>query len=89
MTLATFTHHSVLQGPKTARGGEEDNEMYFTATFWANPPPQAAGPQYFAMDVDEVPPVGGSRPDRLPDVSGPQERVQGAPCSRSSTTPFC
>ena len=28
------------------------------------------------MDVDEVPAIGGSRPDRLPDVSGPQERVQ-------------
>ena len=28
------------------------------------------------MNVDEVPAVGGSRPDRLPDVSGPQERVQ-------------
>ena len=28
------------------------------------------------MDVDDVPAAGGSRPDRLPDVSGPQERVQ-------------
>ena len=48
--------------------------MHFTATFRANPPPQAAGTQYFAMDVDEVP-VAGSRPDRLVDVR-PQERVQ-------------
>ena len=48
--------------------------MHFTATFRANPPPQAAGTQFFAMDVDEVP-VAGSRPDRLVDVR-PQERVQ-------------
>ena len=47
--------------------------MHFTATFRANPPPQAAGTQYFAMDVDEVP-VAGSRPDRLTEVR-PQERV--------------
>ena len=76
MALATFTHHSALRGQKTARAGEEDNEMHFTATFRANPPPQAAGTQYFAMDVDDVPAAGGSRPDRLLDVSGPQERVQ-------------
>ena len=47
--------------------------MHFTATFRANPPPQAAGTQYFAMDVDEVP-VALSRPDRLTEVR-PQERV--------------
>ena len=47
--------------------------MHFTATFRANPPPQAAGTQYFAMDVDEVPFVG-SRPDPLTEVR-PQERV--------------
>ena len=40
------------------------------------PPPQEAGTQYFAMDVDEVPAACGSRPDRLAPVSGPQERVQ-------------
>ena len=28
------------------------------------------------MDVDDVPAASGSRPDRLLDVSGPQERVQ-------------
>ena len=31
---------------------------------------------YYPMDVDDVPAAGGSRPDRLLDVSGPQERVQ-------------
>ena len=43
--------------------------MHFTATFRANPPPQAAG-----MDVDELP-AAGTRPDRLVGVR-PQERVQ-------------
>ena len=40
------------------------------------PPPRAAGTKYFAMDVDELPAAGGSRPDWLAPVSGPQERVQ-------------
>ena len=71
MALATFTHHSALRGQKTTRAGEEDNEMHFTATFRANPRPQAAGTLYFAMDVDDVPAAGGSRPHRLLDVSGP------------------
>ena len=47
--------------------------MHFTATFRANLPPQAAGTQYFAMDVDEVP-AAGSQPDQLTEVR-PQERV--------------
>ena len=38
--LATFTHHSALQGQKKARAGEKDHEMHFTATFRAHPPPQ-------------------------------------------------
>ena len=47
-----------------------------TTTIRKTPTPQTAGTQYFAMDVDEVPAVGGSRPDRVFDVSVPQERVQ-------------
>ena len=39
-------------------------------------PPQAAGTVYYPLDVDDVPAAGGSRPDRLLVVSGPQERVQ-------------
>ena len=31
---------------------------------------------YYPMDVDDVPAASGSQPDRLLDVSGPQERVQ-------------
>ena len=56
------------------RAGEEDNEMHFTATFWANPPPQAVGTEYFSLEVEDVP-AASSRPDRLFAVSGPQERV--------------
>ena len=55
--------------------------MHFTATFRANPPPQAAGIQYFAMDVDEVL-VAGSRPDRLTEVR-PQERVLRRPVEQN------
>ena len=69
--LATFTHHS-SRGQRTAKAGEGDFELNYTATIRRTPTPQTAGTQYFAMDVDEVPAVGGSRPDR---VSGPQERV--------------
>ena len=73
--LATFTHHS-SRGQRTARAGEWGSELNYTASIRRTPTPQTAGSQYFAMDVDEVPAVGGSRPDRVSDVSGPQERVQ-------------
>ena len=48
--------------------------MHFTATFRANPPLQAAGTEYFSLEVEDVP-AAGSRPYRLFAVSGPQERV--------------
>ena len=54
------------------RGGARD-ELHGHAPEDAHP--HAAGTQYFAMDVDDVPAAGGSRPDRLFAVSGPQERV--------------
>ena len=51
--------------------------MYYTAKFRKNPPPQEPGTRYFGLDDDDsVPERGGSRPDRLLSVSGPQERVQ-------------
>ena len=50
--------------------------MNFAAKIRRHPPPQAAGTVYYPMDVDDVPAARGSRPDRLLDVSGPQERVQ-------------
>ena len=41
-----------------------------------DPHSQAAGTVCYPLDVDDVPVAGGSRPDCLLDVSGPQERVQ-------------
>ena len=70
--LATSQHHSALRGKKK----EGDFELNFAAKIRRHPPPQAAGTVYYPMDVDDVPAASGSRPDRLLDVSGPQERVQ-------------
>ena len=50
-------------------------ELNFAAEIRRHPPPQAAGTVFFPMDVDDVPAARRSRPDRLLDVSGPQERV--------------
>ena len=58
----------------TARAGEEDHEVHFTATIRANPHPQEAGTEYFSLDVEDVP-AARSRPDRLAAVR-PQEQVQ-------------
>ena len=74
--LATSQHHSALGGQKKARAGEGDFELNFAAKIRRHPHPQAAGTVYYPMDVDDVPAARGSRPDRLLDVSGPQERVQ-------------
>ena len=76
MLLATNQHHAAPRGQTMARSGEWGSELNYTATIRRTPTPQGAGTQYFAMDVDEVAAVGGSRPDSVLDVSGPQERVQ-------------
>ena len=55
------------------RGGEFGVELCGEDP--GHPPPQA-GIVYCPMDMDDVPPASGSRPDRQFDVSGPQERVQ-------------
>ena len=59
--------------------------MHFTAMFMANPPPQAAGTVYFAMDVDEVLAAVGSRPSlpclvRGSGFCGTQWRRSLTPC---------
>ena len=74
--LATSQHHSALRGQKKGRAGEGDFELNFAAKIRRHPPLQAAGTVYYPMDVDDVSAASGSRPDRLLDVSGPQERVQ-------------
>ena len=70
--FSTTAPHGDRGRPGTGRGARD--ELHGHAP--EDAPPRAAGTQYFAMDVDDVPAAGGSRPDRLPDVSGPQERVQ-------------
>ena len=75
MVLATEQHHSRDVGPvrsqKTARAGEwgARDELYGDDP-GPLPTPQ---PELFSL-YDEGP--GGSRPDRMPTLSGPQERVQ-------------
>ena len=75
MLLATYQHHAAPWGQTTARSGEWGSELNHTASIRRTPTPQAAGTQHFALDVDEVPAVGFSRPDRLSEVR-PQERDQ-------------
>ena len=74
MLLATFEHHAAPRGQMTARSGEWERVVLHGQVPEHPSPPQVAGTQYFAMDVDEVP-ATGSRPDRLAGVR-PQERVQ-------------
>ena len=74
--LATLQHHSAPWGTEDGHGEEGDFELNFAAKIRRHPPPQAAGTVCYPMDVDDVPAASGSRPDRLLDVSGLQERVQ-------------
>ena len=67
MALAESTHHS-SRGQKTARAGVWGHELNYTATIRKPPTPQ---PELFSL-YDEEP--GRSRPDRMPTLSGPQER---------------
>ena len=75
MLLATFQHHSAPKGQTTARSRWRSTRRSTRPSSGRTPPSQASGTQYTALDVDEVPVAGGSRPDRLLNVSGPQERV--------------
>ena len=70
MALAEASHHSAPRGQRTARAGVWGHELNYTATVRDPPTPQ---PELFSL-FDEEP--RGSRPDRIPTLSGPQERVQ-------------
>ena len=70
MALAERTHHS-SRGQTIARAGVWGHELNYTATIWTPPPPPPQ-PELFSL-YDEEP--GGSRPDRMPTLSGPQEQV--------------
>ena len=76
MALASKTHHSALRRPTMARTGgwERWERAVLHGHVSEHPTPQAAGTEYFSLDVEDVP-AAGSRPDRLSAVSGPQERV--------------
>ena len=75
MALAESTHHAALRGQKTARAGEWVRGEAHGQVPEA-PTPQEPGTRYHDLDDVSVPELGGSRPDRLFAVSGPQERVQ-------------
>ena len=62
------------RGPKTARAGEEDHEMHYTATVRTHPPPQVAGTEFYELSDEDVVPARGSRPPCLGEPRGPQER---------------
>ena len=68
MVLAERTHNS-SRGQTIARAGAWGREMNHTATIWDPPTPQ---PELFSLYEEEP---GGSRPDRIATLSGPQERV--------------
>ena len=68
MALAERTHHS-SRGQTIARAGVGEHELNYTATIRNPTTPQ---PELFSL-YDEEP--GGSRPDRMPTLSGPQEQV--------------
>ena len=67
-------------GDRRRQGPGSGFEVKRTAKFRKHvpeaPTPQEPGTRYFNLDDNEsVPELGGSRPDRLSAVSGPQERV--------------
>ena len=66
-----------LHGDRRWPGAGSGYEMHYTATLRKNPPSQEPGTRYFGLDDDDSGlELGGSRPDRLISVSGPQEWVQ-------------
>ena len=76
MALAEMQHHTAPRGQKTARAGEEDHELNYTATVRTDPPPQAASTVYCTFGDDEEVLAARVRPAPLSEVAGPQERVQ-------------
>ena len=74
MLLAERERHTAQRGRRLGRSGWwVREEVHGQAP--VEPTPQTAGVQHFSLDDDEPPAVKGTRPDRLPAVSGPQEQV--------------
>ena len=70
MALAESTHHSA-QRQKTARAGEGESEMKYTAEDRRTTTPQEPGTQHFFLDDESVPELGGGRPDPVRDPGPP------------------
>ena len=87
MLLATYEHHAAPRGQMKARSGGWERAV-LRGHVLEHPTLQAAGTEYFSLDVEDVP-AAGSRPDRLFAVSGPQDRVQRRTVHRLSTSPLC
>ena len=75
MALAEFSHHT-SRGQRVARAGIVAFEENYGPRLQTTPLHQAAGVQHFFFGDDEPPAAGGSQPDRLCAVSGPQEQDQ-------------
>ena len=73
MALAAYTHHSAPRRPTMARAGGWERAVLHGQVL-EHPTSQAAGTEYFSLDIEDVP-AAGSRPERLAGVR-PQERVQ-------------
>ena len=71
MALSEYKHHT-SRGQRMDRAGEWERAVLH-GQVPEHPTPQAAGTEYFSLDVEDVP-AAGSCPDRLAGVR-PQERV--------------
>ena len=72
MALAESTHHS-SRGQTNARAGVWGREVNHTATTW-DPRTHTHQPELFSLFEEEP---GGTWPDRMRTLSGPQEQVLG------------
>ena len=63
MLLATYEHHAAPRGQMKARSGRWERAVLH-GHVPEHPTPQAAGTEYFSLDVEDVP-AAGSRPVRL------------------------
>ena len=75
MALAEFSHHAAPRGQMMARaGGWVRDALHGRVP--EEPTPQEPDTQFYDLDDVSVSELGGSRPDQLSAVSGPQEWVQ-------------
>ena len=85
MLLATYEHHTAPPGQMEARSGEWEQAVLH-GHVPEHPTPQAAGTEYFSLDVEDVP-GAGSRPYRLACVR-PQGRFQRQAVEQTVNAPL-